>query len=87
MHIDWIYRKIRKLEIEMPPMTSGELSQLLSQIAGQEYTIEYYDPIDDRNEVRSVYTSTAATDLYSGVVRNGLYQGVQFNAIELEGEA
>ena len=86
MRINWIFRKIRKVEIEMPPMTSQELSRLLSRVQGQEYYLTYYDPLDNVERKAKVYTSNSKTDLYSGFIMNGLWQGVSFNAIELEGE-
>ena len=86
MRINWIFRKIRKVEIEMPPMTSQELSRLLSRVQGQEYYLTYYDPLDNVERRAKVYTSNSKTDLYSGIIMNGLWQGVSFNAIELEGE-
>ena len=86
MRIHWIFRKIRKVEIEMPPMTSQELSRLLSRVQGQEYYLTYYDPLDNVERKAKVYTSNSKTDLYSGIIMNGLWQGVSFNAIELEGE-
>lgn len=86
MRINWIFRKIRKVEIEMPPMTSQELSKLLSRVQGQEYYLTYYDPLDNVERKAKVYTSNSKTDLYSGIIMNGLWQGVSFNAIELEGE-
>ena len=86
MRINWIFRKIRKVEIEMPPMTSQELSRLLSRVQGQEYYLTYYDPLDNVERKAKVYTSNSKTDLYSGIIMNGLWQGVSFNAIELEGE-
>ena len=86
MRINWIFRRIRKVEIEMPPMTSQELSKLLSRVQGQEYYLTYYDPLDNVERKAKVYTSNSKTDLYSGIIMNGLWQGVSFNAIELEGE-
>ena len=86
MRINWIFRRIRKVEIEMPPMKSSDLSKLLSLVQGQEYYLTYYDPLDNVERRAKVYTSNSKTDLYSGIVMNGLWQGVSFNAIELEGE-
>ena len=67
----------------MPPMTSQELSKLLSRVQGQEYYLTYYDPLDNVERRAKVYTSNSKTDLYSGITMNGLWQGVSFNAIEL----
>lgn len=86
MIINWVYSKIRKVEIEMPPMTASEVSQLLSLVQGKTYSMSYWDPLANQVKTSIFYTSTSAADLYSGVVRNGLWQGVAFNAIEVEGE-
>lgn len=86
MSIDWIYRRVRKIEIEMPPCTSEEASRILSAVQGQEYEIEYFDPLANTNQLRGCYTSNSATNLYSGVIRNGLWEGLAFNAIEIAGE-
>lgn len=86
MRINWIFRRIRKVEIEMPPCSSDEVSRLLALVQGQEYELIYFDPLDNAEKLIGCYTSNSSSDLYSGVIRNGLWQGVSFNAIELEGE-
>lgn len=87
MRINWIFRKIRKVEIEMPPCSSADVAKLLGLVQGKEYSLTYYDPLDNVEKTIEVYTSNSKSDLYSGVVLNGLWQGVSFNAIELAGEA
>ena len=86
MHIYWVFNKMRKLEIELRPCSSEYAAAVLSRVQGKEYDIKYYDVVD--NAVRTIhcYTSNSSADIYSGVVRNGLYQGVKFNAIEIAGE-
>ena len=86
MRINWIFKKVRKVEIEMPPMKSSDLSKLLSLVQGQEYRLTYVDPLDNAEKTIQVYTSNSKTDLYSGMILKGLWQGVAFNAIELAGE-
>lgn len=86
MRINWVFRRIRKVEIEMAPMTSAKVAELLGLVQGQEYELTYYDPLDNVERTIEVYTSNSKSDLYSGVVLNGLWQGVSFNAIELAGE-
>ncbi len=86
MRINWIFKKVRKVEIEMPPMESSDLSKLLSLVQGQEYSLTYFDPLDNAEKTIQVYTSNSKTDLYSGMILGGLWQGVAFNAIELAGE-
>lgn len=86
MRINWIFKKVRKVEIEMPPMKNSDLSKLLSLVQGQEYSLTYFDPLDNAEKTIQVYTSNSKTDLYSGMILKGLWQGVAFNAIELAGE-
>ena len=83
MHITWVRRNIRKIEIEMPPMTMSQLSTLLTAVSGQTYNITIHDPKSNAEAQVSVYTSNTQGECYSGVLHNGLYQGVQFSAIEV----
>lgn len=70
----------------MPPCESSEVSRLLSLVQGQEYELEYFDPLANSIKLIGAYTSNSSADMYSGIIRNGLWQGVSFNAIELAGE-
>ena len=83
MKITWVRKNIRKIEIEMPPMSISALSSLLTSVSGQIYNITIHDPKSNTEDTFSVYTSNAQGDCYSGVLHNGLYQGVQFSAIEV----
>lgn len=86
MHIYWVFNKIRKLEIELAPSTSEKLAEIFSRVQGQEYYITYFDVLENQEKTIKVYTSNSSVDCYSGVVRNGLYRGAKFNAIEIAGE-
>lgn len=83
MKITWVRQNIRKVEIEMPPMTMSALSALLTAVSGQKYNITIHDPKSNAEATFQVYTSNAQGECYSGVLHNGLYQGVQFSAIEV----
>ena len=84
MHIDWIYHKVRKFTITLPPSTQSTVSRLLDAIQG-EYTLTIYDPIKGESSY-NCYTSNSTLDLYSGVIKNGLWQNVTFSAIQKDGE-
>ena len=86
MHINWIWNKIRKIEIKLPPMTGSELSNIMGAVQGQIYDITYFDTLDDKWETRKVYTSNSSFSCYSGVYYHGLWQDASFNAIEIAGE-
>ena len=83
MKITWVRKNIRKVEIEMPPMSISALSSLLTAVSGQTYNITIHDPKSNTETTFQVYTSNAQGECYSGVLHNGLYQGVQFSAIEV----
>ena len=86
MHINWILKKIRKVFIEMPPSITTDIAPLLSAVQGQTYSLTYFDPLDNAEKTITAYTSKGSSSLYSGVLYNGLWQGTQFNAIEVGGE-
>jgi hypothetical protein len=86
MHIYWVFNKIRKLEIELRPSSPEEVAQIFSRVMGQFYNITYWDVLENQEKTIYVYTSNADADWYSGIVRNGLLQGIKFHAIELAGE-
>ena len=83
MHITWIKDRLRKWEIELPPCTASEAASLLSKVQGRLYYITIWDLLSNSEVTAHVYTSNATGDCYSGVLYNGLYQGVKFSAIEL----
>lgn len=86
MHIYWVFNRIRKLEIELPPTTPDVIAQIFSRVQGQEYYITYFDVLEDQEKTIHVYTSNSSADCYNGIVRNGLWKGAKFNAIEIAGE-
>lgn len=83
MNITWVRQNIRKLEIEMPPMKMSDLASLLGAVSGQKYNITFHDPRTNTEVTVQVYTSNTNGECYSGVLYGGLYQGVQFSAIEV----
>lgn len=86
MHINWVLKKIRKVFIEMPPSITADIAPLLSAVQGQTYSLTYFDPLDNAEKTITAYTSKGSSSLYNGVLYNGLWQGTQFNAIEVGGE-
>ena len=83
MKITWVRTNIRKLEITMPPMKMAALSTLLSAVSGKKYNMTFHDPRTNAEVTVEMYTSNANGECYSGVLYNGLYEGVQFSAIEV----
>lgn len=83
MHITWVRTHITKIEVVMPPISPAKTSSLLNKVQGKEYSITYHDPRTNAEKTIDVYTSNSEGDCYSGVLHNGLYQGVSFSAIEI----
>ena len=86
MRINWVLKKIRKVQIELPPSIADDFAPLLRAVQGQIYSLTYFDPMDNAEKTITAYTSKGSSSLYSGVLYNGLWQGTQFNAIEVGGE-
>ena len=84
--INWVLKKIRKVQIELPPSTADVFAPLLAAVQGQTYSLTYFDPLANAEKTITAYTSKGSSSLYSGVLYNGLWQGTQFNAIEVGGE-
>lgn len=83
-HIEWIYHKLRTYVITMPPMQQSDVSQLLNSVHG-EYTLTINDPIKGESSYKC-YTANSDSDLYSGVIKNGLWHNITFTAIQMDGE-
>lgn len=83
MHITWVKPKLRKWEIQMPPLTSTEASVILNAVQGKQYSIKIFDISTNAEIEVVVYTSNSKADCYSGVIKNGLYDGFTFSAIEV----
>ncbi len=86
MHINWVFRNTRKIEITMPPCEDTVISRIISLVQGKEYNLQYYDPAALRMRTIKVYTSNANADYYSGVVHNGIWRNFEFHAIEIAGD-
>ena len=85
-HITWILSRARKVEIQLRPCSALYASKILDRVMGRKYYIRFWDLATNAERTCYVYTSNGRGGMYSGVVRNGIYQGVQFNAIQIMGE-
>ena len=86
LHITWIISRARKVEMQLPPCSAAFASQILKRVMGKHYYLTYWDILTNAEKTIYVYTSNGRGGMYSGVVRNGIYQGISFNAIEIMGE-
>ena len=86
MHIYWVFRKTREIEISLPPSSGADISNLLSKVQGQIYNLTYFDPLENEERTLQCYTTSSSASMYSGIFLNGLWIGVQITATEVGGD-
>ena len=81
MHIDWIRRDIRKVNLQWKVLTAAELDYVLSLMQGKEFVITF----KDRGVVQTMnaYSSESSYTYYSAALGTDLYTDVSINAIEM----
>ena len=62
MHLEWVYRRVRKLEIELRPHNVEYISSILNLVHGRTYYITFWDLITNSEMTKFVYTSTSSAD-------------------------
>ena len=81
MHIDWIRRDIRKVNLQWKVLTASELDYILGLMQGKEFTLTF----KDRGQVQtmSAYSSESSYTYYSAALGEDIYTDVSINAIEM----
>lgn len=81
MHIDWVRRDIRKVNLQWSVLTASELDYVLGLMQGQEFTLTF----KDRGKVQtmSAYSSESSYTYYSAALGEDIYTDVSINAIEM----
>lgn len=81
MHIDWIRRDIRKVNLRWSVLTAAELDYILGLMQGKEFTLTF----KDRGKVQTMnaYSSESSYIYYSAALGTDLYTDVSINAIEM----
>jgi hypothetical protein len=81
MHIDWVRRDIRKVNLMWKVLTGTELNYILGLMQGQEFTLTF----KDRGQVQtmSAYSSESSYTYYSAALGEDIYTDVSINAIEM----
>lgn len=81
MHIDWVRRDIRKVNLQWKVLTGTELNYLLGLMQGQEFTLTFKDR--GRVQTMSAYSSESSYTYYSAALGEDIYTDVSINAIEM----
>ena len=81
MHIDWIRRDIRKVNLQWKVLTASELDYVLGLMQGKEFTLTF----KDRGKVQTMYaySSESSYTYYSAALGEDIYTDVSINAIEM----
>ena len=81
MHIDWVRRDIRKVNLQWKVLTGSELNYILGLMQGKEFTLTF----KDRGQVQtmSAYSSESSYTYYSAALGEDIYTDVSINAIEM----
>ena len=80
MHIDWVRRDIRKVNLQWRVLTASELNYILGLMQGKEFTLTFRD----RGVIQkmSAYSSESSYTYYSSALGEDIYTDVSINAIE-----
>jgi hypothetical protein len=81
MHIDWVRRDIRKVNLQWSVLTGTELNYILGLMQGKEFMLTF----KDRGQVQrmSAYSSESSYTYYSAALGDDIYTDVSINAIEM----
>ena len=81
MHIDWIRRDIRKVNLRWKVLTATELDYILGLMQGREFVLTF----KDRGKVQTMnaYSSESSYTYYSAALGEDIYTDVSINAIEM----
>jgi hypothetical protein len=81
MHIDWVRRDIRKVNLQWKVLTGTELNYILGLMQGKEFTLTF----KDRGLVQTMkaYSSESSYTYYSAALGEDIYTDVSINAIEM----
>ena len=81
MHIDWVRRDIRKVNLQWKVLTARELDYILGLMQGKEFTLTFKDR--GRVQTMSAYSSESSYTYYSAALGEDIYTDVSINAIEM----
>ena len=81
MHIDWVRRDIRKVNLQWKVLTGTELNYILGLMQGKEFTLTFKD--QGRVQTMNAYSSESSYTYYSAALGEDIYTDVLINAIEM----
>ena len=80
MHIDWVRRDIRKVNLQWKVLSGAELNYILGLMQGKEFTLTFKDR--GRVQTMQAYSSESSYTYYSAALGEDIHTDVSINAIE-----
>lgn len=81
MHIDWVRRDVRKVNLQWKVLTGTELKYILGLMQGQEFVLTFKDL--GMVQTMNAYSSESSYTYYSAALGEDIYTDVSINAIEM----
>ena len=81
MHIDWVRRDIRKVNLQWKVLTGAELNYILGLMQGKEFKLTFKDR--GRVQTMNAYSSESSYTYYSAALGEDIYTDISINAIEM----
>lgn len=83
MHIDWVRRDVRKVNLKYSAITETELAYMMSRMQGQEFTFKFLDQGSVQTISAYVGESNYEFYSYSSLYAEGVYTNFEIHVIEL----
>lgn len=82
MHIDWLRRDVRKVNLHYNAITESELAYMMGLMQGKEFTFKFLD--QGSLQTISAYASESSYDFYSysSAYDEGVYVDFEIHVIE-----
>ena len=81
MHVDWVRRDIRKVNLQWKVLTGTELKYILGLMQGKEFTLTFKDL--GQVQTMSAYSAESSYTYYSDALGEPIYTDISINAIEM----
>lgn len=80
MHIEWVRRDIRKVNLRWKVLTASELNYILDLMQGKEFRLTFRD----RGSIQEMdaYSAESSYTYYSSALGEDIYTDISINAIE-----
>ena len=81
MHIDWVRRDIRKVNLQWKVLTATELKYILDLMQGKEFVLTFKD--QGMVQTMNAYSAESSYTYYSAALGEDIYTDISINAVEM----